>query len=136
MKRAAAMYKKRIRDKLRAREHAEAANVPVVPGGAIDSPEAAVALADRIGAEVRRSVTDQYERAKRILSERRELLDRIADALLEYETLDAADIDVLMGGGAISRPPPPKPLQTAVVEKKKAGLIDAAAGPVPAAGKA
>ena len=51
------------------------------------------------------------------------MLDKIADALIEYETLDAADIDVLIGGGAISRPPPPKPLATAAVaEKKKAAL--------------
>jgi cell division protease FtsH len=62
------------------------------------------------------------------------VLDKIADALIEYETLDAADIDVLFGGGALSRPPPPKPLATAVVEKKKATLD--AGGIVPAAGKA
>ena len=35
-------------------------------------------------------------------------LDKIADALLEYETLDVADVDVLLAGGAITRPPPPK----------------------------
>ena len=39
-----------VGDKLRARAEAEAAAVPVVPGGAVDSTEAAVALARRIGA--------------------------------------------------------------------------------------
>ena len=64
----------------------------------------------------------------------RPFLDKIADALIEYETLDAADVDVILGGGAISRPPPPKPLATAVAEKKKA--IAEPAGALPAVGKA
>jgi acetyl-CoA carboxylase, biotin carboxylase subunit len=38
-----------VGDKLRARAHAEAAGVPVVPGGAIATREEAEALADRIG---------------------------------------------------------------------------------------
>jgi cell division protease FtsH len=63
------------------------------------------------------------------------VLDRIADALIEYETLDAADVDVIVSGGTIARPPPPKPLATAAVEKKKPSLAEAA-GAVPAAGKA
>ena len=64
--------------------------------------------AREIDAEVRRIVTEQYERAKKILLERREALDKIAEALLEHETLDLADVDVLLGGGTINRPPPPK----------------------------
>jgi cell division protease FtsH len=92
--------------------------------------------AREIDAEVHRIVMEQYARAKDVLDAHRAVLDRIADALIEYETLDAADVDVVVAGGTISRPPPPKPLQTAIVEKKKAALLDAAAGPVPAAGKA
>jgi cell division protease FtsH len=88
-----------------------------------------------IDAEVHRIVTEQYARARKVLLEGRPVLDKIADALIEYETLDAADIDVLMAGGALSRPPPPKPLATAVVEKKKASIAEAG-GIVPAAGKA
>jgi cell division protease FtsH len=89
-----------------------------------------------IDAEVRRIVTDQYERAKRVLLENQPLLNRIADALIEYETLDAADIDVLMAGGALNRPPPAKPIAAAQADKgKRGGLLDAVGG-VPAAGKA
>src|SRR5512133_2461939 len=87
-----------------------------------------------IDSEVRRIVTDQYERAKKVLIENQAVLNRLADALIEYETLDASDIDIIMSGGALSRPPPPKPLAAAAAEKKKAGLLDAA--PVPVAGKA
>jgi acetyl-CoA carboxylase biotin carboxylase subunit len=39
-----------VGDKLKARFHAEAANVPVVPGGPVDSPAEAQALAEQIGA--------------------------------------------------------------------------------------
>ncbi len=92
--------------------------------------------AREIDAEVHRIVIEQYARAKSVLEANRVTLDRIADALIEYETLDAADVDVLVAGGAISRPPPPKPLATAVVEKKKGGGLLDTTGPVPAAGKA
>jgi cell division protease FtsH len=88
-----------------------------------------------IDAEVHRIIIEQYARAKDVLVQHRPTLDKIADALIEYETLDAADIDVVMAGGTITRAPPPKPLATAMVEKKKAGLVEAGAA-VPVAGKA
>jgi cell division protease FtsH len=88
-----------------------------------------------IDAEVHRIIFEQYARAKEVLVQHRATLDKIADALIEYETLDAADIDVIMSGASITRTPPAKPLATAVVEKKKPGLIEAG-GAVPAAGKA
>jgi cell division protease FtsH len=89
-----------------------------------------------IDAEVHRIVTEQYDRAKRVLLENGPVLTKIADALIEYETLDASDIDLIISGGAISRPPPPKPLAAAAAEKKKAGILDTAAAAVPAASKA
>src|SRR5512145_1832957 len=76
--------------------------------------------AREIDAEIHRIVTEQYERAKKILLDRKDALDRLAAALLEYETLDAPDIDVLMNGGTISRPPPSKPMATTVVDRPSA----------------
>jgi cell division protease FtsH len=85
-----------------------------------------------IDAEVRRIVTDQYERAKKILLDNRPALDKIADALLEHETLDLADVDSLLAGGSITRPPPPKPPPPAErpdeKKTKKPGLLDALGG--------
>jgi len=94
-----------------------------------------------IDAEVRRIVTDQYERARKILLANQPVLNKIAESLLEYETIDSADIDVIMGGGTITRPPPIKSnvLQNVQpAEKvKKPGLLDAISGlPKPEPGKA
>jgi len=88
-----------------------------------------------IDAEVHRIVVEQYERARAILTEHRPVLHKIADALIEHETLDAADIEVLIKGGSIDRPPPVKSNVPPPPERKKMGLLDTA-GAVPAPGKA
>jgi cell division protease FtsH len=66
------------------------------------SPDTAI----QIDGEVKAIVMAEYERAKQILTENRSALDRISEALLEYETLDGPDIDVLMAGGALQRAKP------------------------------
>ncbi|HVI74457.1 MAG TPA: ATP-dependent zinc metalloprotease FtsH [Anaeromyxobacteraceae bacterium] len=98
--------------------------------------------AREIDTEVRRIVTEQYERAKKVLLDSQATLDKIAGALLEHETIDASDIDLLMAGGTISRPPPVKPPPApAVAEKtekpvRKAGLLDTIPVPKAEPGKA
>jgi cell division protease FtsH len=56
--------------------------------------------------EVRALVMAQYERARAIVLEGLEKLKALAEALLEYETLDTNDIDRLLTGGKIDRKPP------------------------------
>ena len=98
--------------------------------------------AQEIDAEVRRIVTEQYERAKQVLLDNRETLNRIAEALLEHETIDASDIDLLMTGGSITRPPPVKPTAppTPTVDTSKAarkpGLLETIPVPKVQPGKA
>jgi cell division protease FtsH len=58
----------------------------------------------RIDAEIRRIVMQQYERAVAILNDHRKELEQIAEALLEYETIDGDDIDTLLRGGKLDRP--------------------------------
>jgi cell division protease FtsH len=58
-----------------------------------------------IDAEVRRIVTDNHERAKKTISDNQEKLKVLAEALLEFETLDGAEIDVLFAGGKLDRTP-------------------------------
>jgi cell division protease FtsH len=60
--------------------------------------------ARRIDAEIRSIVMAQHERAVKILTEHRKELEAFGEALLEYETLDADDIDTLLRGGKITRP--------------------------------
>src|SRR5262249_35586370 len=62
-----------------------------------------------IDVEVRRIVLENYERAKQVLNANLDKLKAIAEALLEHETIDTADIDTLMAGGKIERKPPPPP---------------------------
>ena len=51
-----------------------------------------------IDAEVRRFVDEGYQSATQILSSHREALERIAQALLEREVLDAAEVTMLIAG--------------------------------------
>ena len=52
----------------------------------------------RIDSEVRKIVTEQYERARRILEENRDTMVRLAEALLEHESLDGVQIRRIVAG--------------------------------------
>ncbi|MBA3498097.1 MAG: ATP-dependent metallopeptidase FtsH/Yme1/Tma family protein [Gemmatimonadales bacterium] len=52
--------------------------------------------AQMVDDEVKRLVDEAYARASQIIAANRELLDRIADALLERETIDREDLDRLV----------------------------------------
>jgi cell division protease FtsH len=56
-------------------------------------------VARLIDAEVRRIVDECYGRAKTILTENRDRLDALAEALLEHETLDAAAVKAVVETG-------------------------------------
>jgi cell division protease FtsH len=57
--------------------------------------------ARNIDGEIRRIVTENFERALRIIRENRDAVETIARALLERETLGADEIKILMEGGAL-----------------------------------
>jgi cell division protease FtsH len=61
------------------------------------------ATAKLIDEEIRAIVEGGEADARRILTEHREELDRVARALLEYETLSGDDVRTLVDGGTISR---------------------------------
>src|SRR5512139_3969484 len=54
------------------------------------------ATALKIDAEIRRIVSEQYDRATRILTEHRDVLVRVAEALLEHEVIDAPQLKQLI----------------------------------------
>jgi cell division protease FtsH len=57
-----------------------------------------------IDAEVSAILQDQHRRATGILTEKRDLLERMAGRLLEVETLDRAEIDALTSAAALAAP--------------------------------
>jgi cell division protease FtsH len=52
----------------------------------------------RIDSEVRKIVTEQYERARRIIEENRDTMVRLAEVLLEHESLDGVQIRRIVAG--------------------------------------
>jgi cell division protease FtsH len=69
----------------------------------------------QIDKEVKRIVNGGYENAKRLLLNNRETLERIAQALLEREVIDANEVKMLMEGKPLPEKPrtPPPPAQAA-----------------------
>ncbi|MEM1084550.1 MAG: ATP-dependent zinc metalloprotease FtsH [Verrucomicrobiota bacterium] len=61
--------------------------------------------AQKIDAEIKRVIDRAYGDAKRLLLEKRDKLELIAQALLEFETLDASHIQDLIDHGEMKNPP-------------------------------
>ena len=69
----------------------------------------------KIDQEVKRFVTTGYQRAKDLLASHREALVRIAESLLERESLDSSEVKLLMDGKPLParvRPEPTPPAET------------------------
>ena len=68
------------------------------------------ATMQKVDAEIRRIIDQQYALARQLLEDNREKVEAMTHALLEWETIDAEQIDDIMEG----KPPrPPKPAQNA-----------------------
>jgi len=66
--------------------------------------------AQKIDNEIKDFIDHAYKEAERLLKENRILLDKISEALLEFETLDAQHIKDLIEHGEMKDPPkPPEP---------------------------
>ena len=59
--------------------------------------------AQAIDKEIRRIVEAGYDRAKHLLTEHGDELEKLAQALLEYETLSGDEIKIVLDGGSIDR---------------------------------
>jgi cell division protease FtsH len=76
------------------------------------------AMAEAIDREVKDFVTSAYDRAKRVLVEKREELDRVARALLDRETLSSDEFEAAMAGR-----PLPELKDTDEVKRPKADTV-------------
>jgi cell division protease FtsH len=63
--------------------------------------------AELVDTEVKRILNDAYERARTVITVHRDALDRLAAALLERETLDRADVEMVVAGKPLPPVPPP-----------------------------
>ena len=94
-----------------------------------------------IDREVRDIVERNYHRAKKIVSDNLKILHGLAEALLEFETLDSSEVETIIQGGKVVRaekptqtPQDPTAAATVTTEAKKgtSGSGGPAAAPLPA----
>jgi cell division protease FtsH len=76
----------------------------------------------KIDDEVRNIVTSGYGRARSILETHRDALERVAQALLDREVLDAAEVKLLMEGKPLPEKPPAPPPSAPPVPSKEPSL--------------
>jgi cell division protease FtsH len=88
------------------------------------------ATMQKVDAEIRHIIDEQYGLARRLLEENRDKVEIMTKALLEWETIDAEQIDDIMAG----RPPrPPKPSSAPPKSSGDASPGAAPTAPAPAA---
>jgi cell division protease FtsH len=88
------------------------------------------ATLQKVDAEIRRIIDQQYRVARKILEENRDKVEVMTKALLEYETLDADQIGDIMAG---QPPRPPKPPATPAPKASGDGGAQGEAAPTAAA---
>jgi cell division protease FtsH len=80
------------------------------------------ATALKIDAEIKRIVTEQYDRAQKILTDNRPVLIRVAEALLEHEVLDAQQLQQILAGEPLAARVRPVPAPAPVPARE--GKVD------------
>ena len=94
----------------------------------------------KIDAEIHRIIEEQYQRATDILAQHRDALDKVAEALLEYETIDGKHVLEILQFGELrspvvsSQPPKAEPPAAKKQPEKPAAVepVAPAAAPHPA----
>ncbi|MDW8430443.1 MAG: ATP-dependent zinc metalloprotease FtsH [Sutterellaceae bacterium] len=86
------------------------------------------ATMQKVDAEIRRIIDQQYALARRLIEENRDKVEAMAKALLELETIDAEQIDDIMAGRP-PRPPKPPAASTSSSGSRPAGGVEGAAQP-------
>ncbi|MFQ5356364.1 MAG: cell division protein FtsH, partial [Mariprofundaceae bacterium] len=59
--------------------------------------------AKQIDAEIRKLIDSNYTRSKKILTEQNDKLHLLAEALIEYETLEGDEIDLILAGKKLDK---------------------------------
>jgi cell division protease FtsH len=96
--------------------------------GRMSSRTVSEATQQKVDAEVRRILDEQYAVARKLLEENRDKVEAMTAALLEWETIDAEQINDIMAG---QPPRPPKPTPAANKPSRDAGSSGPTAEPTP-----
>jgi len=72
--------------------------------------------------ETRRLVDEAYQDATKILKKNANQLERLAQGLLEYETLNGDEIKIIVDGGVLSRTDPEEEVESPRAKKSRTGI--------------
>ncbi len=89
------------------------------------APKHSGAKAAEIDGEISRLLREQYDRAKGLILEKRDVLDRIAAELLERETLDLSELKLLLDGRPlppVAESPAPEPRRSKAEERPESDI--------------
>ena len=92
-------------------------------------PKHSEQTAREVDIEVERMLSGAYQLAKGLVVERRDLLDRIAEGLLERETLDDKELQILVDGGELPPLAAPVPATTSTSPEKSDGQSESGLEP-------
>ncbi len=96
--------------------------------GRMSAKSVSEATQQKVDNEIRRILDEQYAVARKLLEDNRDKVEAMVVALLEWETIDAEQINDIMAG---LPPRPPKPTPPVIKPSKDAGTSGPAATPAP-----
>jgi cell division protease FtsH len=96
--------------------------------GSMSSKTVSEATQQKVDAEIRRILDEQYGIARKLLEDNRDKVEAMTAALMEYETIDADQINDIMAGIAVR---PPKPTQSKANPPRDSGSAGLGAKPTP-----
>ncbi|MES2182592.1 MAG: ATP-dependent zinc metalloprotease FtsH [Pseudomonadota bacterium] len=96
--------------------------------GNMSSKTVSEATQQKVDAEIRRILDEQYGIARKLLEDNRDKVEAMTAALMEYETIDADQINDIMAGIAVR---PPKPTQSKTNPPRDSGSNSTGVTPVP-----
>jgi cell division protease FtsH len=96
--------------------------------GNMSSKTVSEATQQKVDAEIRRILDEQYSIARKLLEDNRDKVEAMMAALMEYETIDADQINDIMAGINVR---PPKPSQSKPNPPRDSGSTGAGITPVP-----
>jgi cell division protease FtsH len=96
--------------------------------GSMSSKTVSEATQQKVDAEIRRILDEQYAIARKLLEENRDKVEAMTAALMEYETIDADQINDIMAGLPVREP---KPRQSVVKPTSSGGGSNSTVTPKP-----